>query len=89
MDLTFMNDYFVFVVVGICLCVGFVIKKIDKIPNNYIPLIMAILGSTINVWANGLKISPDILLGGMFSGLASTGLHQLFKQLINVDDTEE
>lgn len=89
MDLTFLNDYFVFVVVGICLCVGFVIKKIEKIPNNYIPLIMAILGATINFWANGLKISPDILLGGMFSGLASTGLHQMFKQIIEIDDEEE
>lgn len=88
MELTFLNDYIVFVVVGICLCVGFVIKKIDKIHNKYIPLIMAILGVCINVWGNGLKISPEILLGGMFSGLSSTGLHQLFKQLIETDDEE-
>lgn len=86
MDLTFLNEYFVFVVVGICLCTGFVIKKIEKIPNKYIPLIMAILGAVINVWANGFTFTPDILLGGMFSGLSSTGLHQLFKQLINEEE---
>ena len=30
-------------------------------------------------------VSPEIILGGLFSGLASTGLHQLFKQFIDID----
>ena len=85
MDITFLNDYVVLVVVGICLCIGYVLKNsFPKLDNKYIPLIMAILGVVLNVWiAKG--ISPDILLGGMFSGLASTGLHQLFKNIIGGD----
>ena len=80
----FLNDYLVLVVVGICLCVGFVLKhlvpteKVDK----FIPLIVALLGIFINAWVNNFAITPEILLGGMVSGLASTGMHQLFKQFI-------
>lgn len=80
----FFNDYMVFVVVGICLCVGYIIKNFiptDKI-NKYIPLIMAILGIGLNVWLNGLVLSPEILLGGLVSGLASTGLYEAFNQFI-------
>lgn len=83
MDLSFLTDYLVLVILGICLCVGYVIKtSITKVDNKYIPMIMAILGVVLNVWMN-MSFTPDILLGGLFSGLASTGLHQLFTQLIN------
>ena len=80
----FLNDYIVLIVTGICLCVGYVIKHLiptDSI-NKYIPLIMAVLGVFLNVWINAYTISPEILLGGLASGLASTGLHQAFKQFI-------
>lgn len=80
----FFNDYMVLMVVGICLCVGYVLKNIvptEKV-NKFIPLVMALLGIVINVWVNAFAFTPEILLGGMFSGLASTGLHQAFKQLI-------
>lgn len=82
MDLTFLNDYLVLVIVGICVCIGYIIKSsFPKISNQYIPLIMAVLGVILNVWISH-QITPEILLAGMFSGLASTGLHQLFKALI-------
>ena len=80
----FISDYLVVIVTAICLCVGYVIKHI--IPNDgvnrYIPLIMAVLGVLLNVWMNGFAFTPKILLGGLVSGLASTGLHQAFKQFI-------
>ena len=50
MDITFLNDYVVLVVVGICLCTGYVLKNsFPKLDNKYIPLIMAILGVVLNV----------------------------------------
>lgn len=79
----FLNDYLVLVVMGICLCVGYVIKHLiptDKV-NRFIPLIMAVLGVALNVWLN-FALSPEILLGGLVSGLASTGMHQMFKKFI-------
>lgn len=86
----FMTDYIVLVVVAICLCIGYVLKNIiptDKV-NRFIPLIMAVLGVVLNVWLNGFAFSPEILLGGLASGLASTGLHQAFKQFIENKDGE-
>ena len=85
MDITFLNDYVVLVVVGICLCTGYVLKNsFPKLDNKYIPLIMAILGVVLNVWISK-EITPDILLAGMISGLSSTGLHQAFKNIIGGD----
>lgn len=86
-DLNVLSNYLVLVVVGICVCVGYVIKtSFPTIDNKYIPLIMAILGLVLNVWLSGFQISGEIVLGGLFSGLASSGLHQAFKQLINQDE---
>lgn len=83
----FLNDYLALVVVGICLCVGYVMKNLipsDKV-NKFIPLTMMVLGVIVNAWLNGFAFTPEILLGGMASGLASTGMHQLFKQFIGGD----
>lgn len=83
MDLAILNEYLVLVVVGICLCVGYVIKhSITIIPNKYIPLIMLILGTTINVLINLGNVTAEVILAGMVSGLASTGLHEAFRNLI-------
>ena len=82
MDISAIMDYAVLVVVGICLCIGYVIKNsLDFIPNKYIPLIMLVLGVCLNLWINK-SITPEVVLGGMISGLASTGLYEAFKNLI-------
>lgn len=89
MDLQFLCDFAQPIVLGICLCVGYVIKtSLDFIPNKYIPLIMSILGIVTNVLINK-GISGEIFLSGMFSGLASTGLHQTFKHLILNDNKKK
>ena len=80
----FLNEYSIPVIVGICLCIGFILKNLvatDKI-NKFIPLIVAVIGVVVNAWLNAWAVTPEILLSGMFSGLASTGMHQLFKQFI-------
>ena len=87
MDLSFVTKYTVLVVLGICLCVGYIIKNLipnDKI-NKYIPLIMGILGLTLNIWISG-NINADVVLAGLFSGLASTGLFETFKNIIKKPD---
>ena len=84
MDLQFLLEFAVPIIVGICLCVGYILKNIvptEKI-NKYIPLIMGLLGLILNMWMNGWQITPSILLGGLFSGLASTGLYEAFRNLI-------
>ena len=88
MEINFLNNYAVPTIIGICLCTGYVIKNsLPSIKNRYIPLIMVTIGIILNIWINK-SITPDILLAGMFSGLASTGLHQAFKNLIGDDNNE-
>ena len=84
MDVTFLTDYAVPIIVGICLCIGYILKNLvptDRI-NRYIPLIMGVLGGGLNAWMT-LSFTPQILMGGLFSGLASTGLYEAFKNLIS------
>lgn len=89
-DLGFLTEYTIPVIVGICLCVGFVIKKwIKDVDNKWIPTICALLGVFLAIWINGWTITAPILLSGIFSGLASTGFHQLLKQLIENGGNEK
>lgn len=84
MDLGFLSEYLVLVIVGICLCIGFIVKKwIKDVDDKFIPTICAVLGVFLAIWLNGWTVTPAIILSGLLSGLASTGLHQLFKQYID------
>ena len=88
MNIEFLQDYIVLIVVGICLCIGYILKNVvttEKV-NRFIPLVMGLLGIALNVWVNAFTFTPEVLLGGLFSGLASTGLYELFKNLMNRKD---
>ncbi len=72
------------IVLGICLCVGYILKNLiptDKI-NRFIPLIMGVLGVLLNMWISW-GVTPEIILGGLISGLASTGLYEAFRNMIS------
>lgn len=85
MDLSVLAQYLNVLIVGICLCVGFVIKKwVKDVDNKYIPTIVALLGLTLSVVTNGFSL--EFILSGMLSGLASTGLHQAFTQFIGTKE---
>lgn len=84
MDLSMFTQFTVPIIVGICLCVGYILKNIvttDKV-NKYIPLIMGVLGLILNIWMNVGSFTPEILFAGLFSGLASTGLYEAFRNII-------
>lgn len=84
MDLRFLTEYYVPVVVVACLIVGYCIKHItwlERVSNQYIPTVLAVLGAVLACVANS-SISLNVLVYGAFSGLASTGLHQTFKEII-------
>ena len=84
MDLSFLTTYAVPVIVGICLCVGFIVKYLIPTPkiNKFIPLIAGILGLILNIWINKGIVTADVILAGLFSGLASTGLYEAFSNII-------
>lgn len=80
---TIFTDHFVLVVMVACLVVGYIIKHatfLKWIPNDDIPVALAILGAIVNTIVGGLSI--ESIVYGALMGLASTGLHQAFKQFI-------
>lgn len=85
MDLGNLNEFLNVVIMGICLCVGYIIKNVvtnEKI-NKFIPLIAGGLGLVLAIVSNLNNMSLNVVLMGLFSGLASTGLYETFKNLIN------
>lgn len=90
MDLKFITDNFVPVIVVACVLVGYIIKTIPpfaKVANSYIPLIVTLLGAVLGAVINGVSI--EAIVYGAVSGLASTGLHQLFAQVLNIKGEEK
>ena len=69
-----LSEYVVVIVMAICLAVGYIIKHFLPLDNKWIPLIMGAL-----VWVSGWVFTPQILLGGLASGLAATGAFELIK----------
>ena len=89
MDLKFIAENFVPVIVVACVLVGYIIKvtpPFAKIANNYIPLIVTVLGAILGIFTNGMTL--EAIVYGAVSGLASTGLHQVFTQLLNIGKEE-
>lgn len=81
MDLSFITEMYIPVIVVICLCVGYVYKNFFPADDKFIPLILFVLGAILGCVVNN-EITVDSVAAGMVSGLGSVGLHQLFKQLI-------
>ena len=85
-DFSELTQYFVLVVVVACLVVGYIIKtSFDKVPNKYIPTILAFVGAVLNVAVSGTSVESVVF--GALMGLASTGMHQAFTRF--VENTDE
>lgn len=90
MDFTNLTEHFVLVVLVACLVIGYVIKHatlLKKVPNNDIPVILAVAGAIINAAVSG--VSVESIVYGAVMGLASTGLHQAFTKFVEGSSNEE
>lgn len=68
-------------IVLVCLGVGFIIKLwITDLDNKYIPTIVFVLGVILSTAINEFTI--DAFNTGWISGLASTGMYELVRQLM-------
>lgn len=89
MELTFIQEFISPIALVICLAIGYVIKNVipnEKV-NRFIPLIVAALGVGICTWS-AWAITPEVICQGLVSGLASTGMYEAFKNLLNMGSTE-
>lgn len=87
MSLEFITDMYIPVVLIACLVIGVILKKWYPLDNKWIPTILVIVGAVLGCVANG-SISLDSVVAGAVTGLASTGLHQAFKQLLKLEVPE-
>lgn len=81
--ISILNEHFVVVVWVACLVIGYCIKHasfLSKIPNNDIPVILAVLGAVVNCIVGGFGV--ESIVYGALTGLASTGAHQAFTKFI-------
>jgi MFS superfamily sulfate permease-like transporter len=91
MNIDFLFEYINPLILGICLLVGFVLKTaFDWFPNKYIPLMALTMGTLIAILINYQSgINAEVILGGMISGLASTGLYEMVRNLLDKDGKKE
>jgi len=82
MSIDFLTEYFVPVIAGICLCIGFLVRSVTDKLDRYVPCIVAAVGLALALWIGWGNVTPAVILAGLFSGLASTGLYEAFKRLI-------
>lgn len=90
MDLTTLTEHFVLVVMVACLVVGYIIKHatfLQRIPNNDIPVILAVVGAVLNAIVGGPSV--ETIVYGALMGLASTGMHQAFTKFVENKNTSE
>lgn len=87
MNLDFITDMYMPVVLVACLVIGVILKKWYPLDNKWIPTILVVVGAVLGCVANG-GVTLDGVVAGMVTGLASTGFHQAFKQLLKLDAPE-
>ena len=86
MDITQILDYLDLLIIAAGLLIGYLIKHTPKLDSltSYIPLIVSLAGAVIGVATKG--VSVEVIIMGATSGLASTGLHQVYTQLLKLGD---
>lgn len=79
----------VMAIVVICYLIGMGLKAWDKFDDRKIPVLMGVCGAILGIVA--YFVAPDLLPAndpitalaiGIFSGLAATGVNQIYKQSI-------
>ena len=88
MDMGFLTEYCVPVILAACLVVSYCIRRIrwlSRLSDQYIPALMAVLGLFLSspvTLGSGGAITVQSLVGGAVTGLASTGMRQIFEIFI-------
>ena len=80
----FISEYISVIALVAALCVGYILKNLvpNEEVNKFIPLIAAVVGMVICLWEAEWIATPETVVMGIVSGLASTGLYEAFKQFI-------
>ena len=89
MDLSYITEMYIPLVIALCLVVGYILKHwIKDVDNKYIPTILTVLGA-VSACIAAMDFNIELVVAGAISGLASTGFHQAFKQIIENNREEK
>ena len=89
MDFTFLNEYFVAVVMVACLVIGYIIKHatfFKWLRNDNIPVVLAVFGAILNGLVSGFSV--ESIVYGAVMGLAATGRHQSVKRWVDGENKD-
>lgn len=87
MDLSVITSYISPIILIACLGIGYSLHTLNnKILNSFIPIISAIIGIAAAIWSFGV-IDLTTVVTGMISGLASSGMYEAFKNMLNLPQT--
>lgn len=79
----FLDSLLVPSITAFCLVLGYLFKLIPITDNRFTPIVVCFVGVALSVWLNWPAVSLDCILSGAVSGLASTGMYELFSQWIS------
>lgn len=81
-NLQFLGELYIPIVMAVCLCVGYILKRwTNDEKHRIIPTVLAVLGA-VCACIYEKNITLEAIASGAVTGLASTGVHQVFKQII-------
>ena len=78
MDIKFVDEFTIPIIVAACLAIGTVMKYWLPTDNKWIPTVLLIVGAVSGAILFGADYEG--IVKGMISGLAAVGLNQVFKQ---------
>ena len=76
----------------VCFLAGAWLKKVNFVPDEFIPVILGAIGVVGVLWSYGWAVTPENVIAGIFSAALAVYAHQNGKQLseiikANKDDT--
>ena len=83
MNIDFIDGMIMPVITAAGLCIGYVMKKWLPTDDKWIPTVLLLLGAISGLILFGANYEG--VVKGMVSGLAAVGLHQVFKQHMNLE----
>ena len=87
MNIEFVDGLIMPIITAAGLCVGYVMKKWLPTDDKWIPTALLFLGAVSGLILFG--VDYEGVVKGMVSGVAAVGLHQVFKQHLNIDEPHE
>ena len=89
MNIQFIDNLIIPIIVAGCFCIGYIVKKWMPTDDKWIPTIVCVVGGILGFILTENSETQTIVTGivaGAISGLASTGVHQMIKQHLKLED---